>query len=145
MLHTILLHKSGQWVESRMRIVPPKNDPQSMSSYVTYLKRVAYSSLVGVVTGDEDDDAEVAMAPSREGFSKGTALNHKYDPREQAPISISKDQLDELEYELAEWPDLAEEVKRGYNLQHIADMPKSKFQVSINRIREIKNSRNGVK
>ena len=144
-LHTILLHKSGQWVESRMRILPPKNDPQSMSSYVTYLKRTTYSSLVGVVTGDEDDDGEVAMIPSREGFSKGTALNAKYNPRETAPETITREQRQEAEYELAEYPDIAEMVLEGLKIQSIADMPKAKFQVSMNRIREIKNARNGVK
>jgi hypothetical protein len=143
-LHTILLHSSGQWLESRMRIIPPKNDVQAMSSYVTYLKRVAYSSLVGVVTGDEDDDGEIAVATSRETFAKGTALNTKYNAKEQQPIVITREQLEELEYELAEYPDIANQVLDGLRLQSLADMPKAKFLVSITRIRELKNSRNGL-
>jgi hypothetical protein len=141
-LHTILLHSTGQWIESRMRIVPPKNDIQTISSYTTYLKRMAYASLVGVVTGDEDDDGEVAMVESRDTFAKGIALNTKYNPREISPETISKDQLAELEYELAEYPDIASQLLDGLKIQSVADMPKEKYHVSIKRVREIKQIRN---
>lgn len=144
-LYTILLHSSGQYVESRIRIIPPKNDIQSISSYTTYIKRMAYSSLIGVVTGDEDDDGEKAMAESREVFAKGTALNAKYNPKENPAEVISKDQLDELEYELTEYADIAEMVLDGLKIQNLADMPKSKYMASVTRIREIKMGRNKSK
>lgn len=144
-LHTILMHSSGQWLESRMRVLPPKNDVQSMSSYITYLKRVSYSSLIGVVTGDEDDDGESAVATQRETFAKGTALNTKYNPREEVNEVITREQREELEYELQEYPDVAEMVLDGLKIQSLADMPKSKFMVSVKRVRDIKNARNGIK
>jgi hypothetical protein len=143
MLHTILMHVSGQWIESRMRIVPPKNDIQTMSSYNTYLKRISYSSLVGVVTGDEDDDGESAVATQRETFAKGTALNTKYNPREEVSEVITKEQLEELEYELSSYTDIAAMVLEGLHIQSLADMPKSKFGAASRRIREIKNVREG--
>lgn len=139
-LHTILLHNSGEFIESRMRIIPPKNDIQTIKSYTTYLKRMAYESLVGVVTGDEDDDGEVAMAEARQIIAKGPST--KYDPKQQSFDTVSKDQLDELEYELSEYPDLAEEIMDKMRIQSLADLPKSKFQISIQRIREIKKLRN---
>lgn len=144
-LYTVLLHASGQYIESRMRVVPPKNDIQSMSSYVTYLKRLAYASLVGVVTGEDDDDGEVAVAQERETFAKGVALNTKYNPKEVSPEVITREQLEELEYELAEHPDICEQVLEGLKIQSLADMPRTKFLVAIKRIREIKNLRNGIK
>lgn len=144
-LHTILLHSSGQWIESRMRIVPPKTDIQSLSSYTTYLKRMAYSSLVGVVTGDEDDDGEIAMTDSRDMIAKGPALNNKYNPKEQSYETVTREQLEELEYELSECPDLAEEILSKFHLQSLADLPKNKYQASLNRIREIKSLRLGTK
>lgn len=139
-LHTILLHNSGEYVESRMRIVPPKNDIQTIKSYTTYLKRMAYESLIGVVTGDEDDDGEIAMAEARQIIAKGPST--KYDPKQQSPETISRDQLEELEYELQEYPDLAEEIMSRMQLQSLADLPKSKYGASITRIREIKKLRN---
>jgi hypothetical protein len=140
MLYTILMHISGQWIESRMRILPLKNDPQSMSSYISYLKRISYASLVGVVTGEEDDDAEVAMVQAREIMAKGPS--NKYDPKKESSDPITKEQLEELEYELAQYPDIAEEIMDKMRLQSLADLPKSKFMVSITRVREIKQLRN---
>src|SRR6266850_4667884 len=129
-LHTILLHSSGQFIESRMLINPPKPDIQTVSSFTTYLKRMAYASLVGVVTGEEDDDGEIAVSESRETFAKGTALNTKYNPKEQSYETITAEQREELEYELAEYPDIAELVLNGLKLQSIADMPKNKYHAS---------------
>lgn len=139
-LHTILLHSSGEFIESRIRIIPPKNEIQTIKSYTTYLKRMAYETLVGVVTGDEDDDGEVAMVEARQIVAKGPST--KYDPKQQSYETISKDQLDELEYELSEYPDLAEEVMDKMKIQSLADLPKTKFQISLQRIREIKQLRN---
>lgn len=145
MVHTILLHNSGQYIESRMRVVPMKNDIQSISSTVTYIKRMAYASLVGVVVGDEDDDGEIAMVPAREMEIKGPSLSVKYDPRQQSTETISKDQLDELHYELEQYPDIADEITLKLNLQSLADLPKSKYMPTIERIRVIKAARNGTK
>ena len=142
-LHTVVLHSSGQYIESRVRSVPPKNDIQSIGSYNASLKRMAYASLVGVVSDNEDDDGEAAVATMRETFAKGTALNHKYNARENNPDIISKEQLEELEYELADWPDVAEMVLDGLRIQSLADMPKSKYRASIERVRQIKGTREG--
>lgn len=144
LLVTTLRHSSGQWICSRSRIVPPKNDIQTISSYITYLKRISYAALIGVVAGDEDDDAEAAVATTRQTFAKGTALNTKYNPKENLAEVVTKEQLEELEYELAEYPDIAEMVLDGLKILSLADMPKTKFMQSIQRVREIKNLRNGA-
>lgn len=65
-LVTILLHNSGQWIKSKAQHNPLKADIQSLSSYNTYLKRMCYSSLLGIVCSDEDDDGQIASNPSRE-------------------------------------------------------------------------------
>jgi len=142
-LHTRLCHASGQWVESRMRVVPPKNDIQTLGSYLTYLRRYTYAAIVGCVTGDEDDDGEVAMADTRATKVKGTEVSRKYDPKQQSYETITKEQIEELEYELQDYHDLAEEILSGLRIQCLADMPKSKFLVSIKRVREIKQAREG--
>lgn len=145
LLHTTLGHVSGQWIMTKMRIVPPKNDVQALGSYITYLRRYSYAALIGVVAGGEDDDGEVAMIDARNTSAKGVGLNTKYNAKEQAPDTITKEQLEELQYELSEYPDIAELVMDGLHLQSLADMPKTKFLASINRVREIKNMRNGKK
>lgn len=142
-LITLMLHNSGQWMHSKCRIVPPKNDIQSISSCITYMKRICYASLVGVVTSDEDDDGEAAVATTRDTFAKGTALNTKYNPRETSPEVISKDQLAEIEYELVGYPEICEMVLDGLKIQSLADMPKEKYSAAAKRIREIKLIREG--
>ncbi len=141
-LITELMHSTGQWKLSRFRMVPPKNDIQAISSYNTYVKRMCYASLVGVVTGDEDDDGEQAIATTRDTMAKGVALNTKYNPKEINPEVITKEQLEDLEYELSQYEDIAQQVLEGLKLQNLADMPKSKFQIAMKRIREIKLLRN---
>ena len=63
-LMTRLCHASGQWIESSMTVNPPKQDIQSLGSYLTYLRRYTYSAIVGVVASEEDDDGEAATGRS---------------------------------------------------------------------------------
>jgi len=142
-LYTTLWHITGQWICSKIRIIPAKNDVQAIASAVTYQKRMCYAALVGVTVGENDDDGEAAVATSRDTFAKGVALNTKYNPKEEITEVITTEQLAELDYELSEYPDICEMVLDGLKIQNLADMPKSKFLVSTKRIREIKNSRNG--
>jgi len=139
---TELMHKSGQWKLSRFRMVPPKNDIQAIKSYTTIVKRMCYESLIGVVSGEDDDDGEMAVATTRDTLAKGVALNTKYNPKEINPEAITKEQLEEVEYELSEYPDIASQVLDGLKLQSLADMPKAKYSVAMKRIREIKLLRN---
>ena len=142
-LHTLLCHSSGEWISTQMKILPAKSDIQSLGSYITYLRRYSYASLVGITTGEDDDDGEQAVATERNLYAKGTALNTKYNPKENKYESITTEQLEELEYELAEFPDIAEQILEGFKIQSLANMPKQKFLPAVSRIREIKLLRNG--
>lgn len=142
-LHTILAHSSGQSIESRMRILPSKPDVQSLASYITYLRRYSYAAIVGVVVSNEDDDAESTVYADREIIAKGTALNTKYNPLNNSYETLTREQLEEINYELSEYPDIAIQVLEGLKIQSLADMPKDKWGISLRRIREIKAARNG--
>lgn len=140
-LHTYLTHSSGQWMRSRIRISPPKNDMQTFGSYLSYLKRYALAALLGVVSADEDDDGETAMAADRQIYAKGKS--HQFNPGEEPTPRVSRDQLDSLEYELNDMPELAEEIMNKMKINSLADMPKDKFQKTINWIRKYKENVNG--
>lgn len=146
MLHTVIYHSSGQWVETRARILPTKNTIQDYGSTLTYNKRYQAMAILGItVTHDpSDDDAEVAMVQAREVIAKGPSMT-KYNPKDQSHETITKEQIEELEYELASDADLAEHVMDKLQIQSLADMPKSKYMVSLQRIREIKSQRSRVK
>ena len=54
---TRLMHKSGQWMESRFPIAYDK--PQTMGSAYTYARRYSLSAMCSI-SADEDDDANAA-------------------------------------------------------------------------------------
>lgn len=61
MIDTILLHETGQYISSRTPVYCKKpDDPQAFGSGVTYSKRYALQSIMGLPTAD--DDGEQAMA-----------------------------------------------------------------------------------
>lgn len=63
-LTTMLLHESGQFLEHTMPLLSAKNDPQGQGSAITYARRYAMMSVLGLV-GDEDDDGHAANKPAK--------------------------------------------------------------------------------
>lgn len=122
-LQTRLGHTSGQWMASNIEVRPPKNDIQSLGSYLTYLRRYQYASLVGVVTGDEDDDGEAAMVSSR---------------AEIAPSTITKEQLQVLSSELSSCPEILDSLFKGFKIAKLASLPSHHYEKCLERIRSIK-------
>ncbi len=58
-VETMLTHSSGQWMRGTASASPKEDTPQAVGSVVTYLRRYALQSFVGVAP--EDDDAEAAQ------------------------------------------------------------------------------------
>jgi hypothetical protein len=54
-LETILVHTSGQYIGGVYPLRPTKADPQGEGSALTYARRYALASLLGVVADDDDD------------------------------------------------------------------------------------------
>lgn len=62
-LETILMHSSGQWIAERVRMAILKpGDPQVFGSTVTYYRRYALQSMVGVPADDDDGNAAARQA-----------------------------------------------------------------------------------
>jgi len=110
-LFTRLCHSSGQWIEAKMPINPPKSDIQSIGSYITYLRRYNYAAIVGVATSD-DDDAEAAMQEARENNSK---------PLTKEQMSEVLTLLEKLE------PDEEDRLLKWCQVDSVESIPRSKF------------------
>lgn len=55
-MKTMLLHESGEWIESDPLIMKPvKSDPQAFGSCVTYARRYSLNSFLSLNTGEDDD------------------------------------------------------------------------------------------
>ena len=141
-LYTMLLHTSDQWIESRIKITPPKSDIDTFADYVTQMRRRAYESLVGVVTGDEDDDGQELIKEQRKMYDRGTALPTQQKPRESLE-TLTTTEIEQLEDELETYPELIEDIFIKYDVRTIADLPRSEFKLIITRVRQRVAQRNG--
>lgn len=59
---TILMHTSGEWLESKLLLPVAKQDAQATGSAITYARRYALQSIAGIPS--EDDDGNAASAPA---------------------------------------------------------------------------------
>jgi hypothetical protein len=66
-LRTMLMHKSGEWIDSVLIIPAAQQSPQGYGSAMSYARRYALAAMLGVVS--EDDDAEAATTPYRNAAS----------------------------------------------------------------------------
>lgn len=61
-LTTILMHTSGEYLQSTVKMTPKDATPQGQGSAITYMRRYALSGILGIVT-EEDDDGNTASVP----------------------------------------------------------------------------------
>ncbi len=98
-LVTMLLHSSGQWIKSKAQHNPQKSDIQSLSSYNTYLKRMCYSSMVGAVTGEHDDDGDAASNQSLDSHHLSYLLSLPEDLQQKICSYNKVNKIEELSVE----------------------------------------------
>lgn len=60
-----LMHTSGQWIRSTMKLMLAKQDAQSQGSALTYCRRYSYAAILGIVI-DEDDDGNKGSQPPKQ-------------------------------------------------------------------------------
>lgn len=68
-LETILMHSSGEWISSTMRIRSKDDSAQSYGSALTYARRYALSAILGL--SSEDDDGNAASGQSQNKTNAG--------------------------------------------------------------------------
>lgn len=77
---TAIVHAaSGQFVISLGEMPVGKLTPQAVGSAITYARRYFLAPALGLVTGDEDDDAEAAMGREQAAKKLGSLKTRKED------------------------------------------------------------------
>jgi hypothetical protein len=102
-LTTWLMHESGQFITSSMRLYLKKDDSQGQGSAVTYARRYSYCAALGLVV-DEDDDGNAA--------SNGRSTTRSEDKPKRsgvAPAKKANPETGELEHNLQ--PRMLDEIK----------------------------------
>ena len=115
-LHTRLLHTSGQWIASEHPL-PMSGRPQEIGSALTYARRYSLSALIGIAA-DEDDDANAAQKKSDDELISG-----------QQFVDLS-----------ALLDDDQERITKFCNLQRIntlEDMPAHRFDEAVKYIKKV--------
>jgi hypothetical protein len=88
---TTLAHSSGQWMRSRLRLHPKDDSPQGMGSAITYGRRYALASMVGVAQVDDDGNA----ASGRDSETKGvhSPKPQGWDKQDSRKVTEYKDRI----------------------------------------------------
>jgi hypothetical protein len=70
-LTTILIHaETGEFIQSAYFMKPVKDDPQGIGSSITYQRRYALSSILGLNIDDDDDGNAASTAPAKKTEAK---------------------------------------------------------------------------
>ena len=118
-VETMLVHASGQWVAETLELPVSKADAQGVGSAITYARRYALASFVGVAPEDDDGNAatksvgdirEKGLAILRTAAAKGTPA------LEAAWNSMSNDMRIALKNDLHTFKAEAAKVKNGKEL-----------------------------
>ena len=54
---TMLLHSSGQWIKSKLKMPITKPDAQGVGATITYARRFSLSAMVGIAQTDDDGNS----------------------------------------------------------------------------------------
>lgn len=106
-VETILMHKSGQWISNEYVMPLSKNDAQGAASCITYARRYALQSIVGLPTADDDGEASMMRGkPQEQAITLDGLANEDYsleakDAACAAAVEKHQELLDYIRAELA--------------------------------------------
>lgn len=124
-VETLLMHKSGEWIEGRLRMMPVKADPQGIGSCITYARRYGLQAIVGVPADDDDGNAASGNETNANGTKK-----HQGESAKSVPAST----LEQLESKAPGTKGFlskeAEKIKDAYKLSPTAGLAAYKKAIS---------------
>jgi hypothetical protein len=140
-------HSSGQFIESKMLIVPEKATMQSLGGCLTYLARYTYRELCGVAISEDPEDNDAGNWSSESQRSKSDSnysapiskvVVKSPEPTPKISIPITDEQHEMLQEEVEGYPEIAKMILSTLKISSLKEMPKDLFSSSIKKIREIK-------
>jgi hypothetical protein len=123
-LTTWLMHESGQFITSSMRLYLKKDDSQAQGSAVTYARRYSYCAALGLVV-DEDDDGARTRAQSHSSPPKAKQQKGVADP-ETGEVLVNLNPMFLQWIQGADRPVFLAWVKEKYGIDQLTKVPASK-------------------
>lgn len=134
-----------EFISAKSRVVPIKDDPRTTDSLIQFAKTQSAKSILGIAGHNDtsDDNGVRGTNAERQNFIKGTRV---YEPHCETKL-LSKDHIDELAHELDDsgYADIVKDIYKEYRVEALSDLPESKYRDIIDRVREIKALRAGLK
>ena len=62
---SMLMHSSGEWIKSEIRMPIAKKDAHGIGAATTYGRRYLLSAMVGIAQADDDGNGAIQQAPRR--------------------------------------------------------------------------------
>lgn len=88
-IQTVLMHTSGQWISSRVKMPVMEQGAQAVGSAITYAKRYAFCAILGIVADDDEDgnlsQGNTAQKQSRQNAPAKQPAKQQTAPKQQAP------------------------------------------------------------
>lgn len=76
-VRTMLLHSSGEYLETSISATGKDSTPQTIGSVITYLRRYSLAAMVGIAPEDDDGQSAQPGAPASNQTAKSTAQTPK--------------------------------------------------------------------
>lgn len=134
-LVTKLMHSSGQWIASRLRLILGETD-KGNDRTLQINKRMQALALLGIWPIEDvmDDGGDQEMEDKILG---GMFQVHETDNKKSKEV-LTKEQYAQVLHELEGWPAIAKGILQRYDIQTLKDMPKDNFIPDVERIRKLK-------
>lgn len=124
----LLMHKSGEWIQTDLLTLPSGNTPQTAGSAITYGRRYTTSAVLGLVT-EEDDDGAGATHSAEATRTDDLAS----EPQRKAIWAISK-KLGITEDKLHAG------IKRDTGKDHVDQLTKSEASALIEKLKKLEEA-----
>jgi hypothetical protein len=147
-LDSILGHCSGQELSYRNRLIIPEytganSNNQRYGEALAYLKRQVAQAMLGIVACNDEadnDDADTSEYIWNKQATKAIAGDERKAIADDGIMSerITKSELEDLRFELDDYPVTLKAILKRFGIKELADLPKSMYQSTIRDIRERK-------
>lgn len=138
-VETIVGHSSGQYIRRCSPLFPlgvmprskSRDEMQDYGTAITYVKKYAYKSVLGIEADVYDDgmDNNQQYPVNQKNGPTFEPVNYKKEE------TISKDQYQQLVDEFQDDKQLFKDFLVGYNLKKLSDLPKSLYPKAVRDIR----------
>lgn len=140
LLWTRLGHESGQFISTCARVIIGKTFRETFNGIECY-KRLNALNLLGIAPVGRDpllyddngsDEVQKEYIKNVRAGKPVARISH--------PDTISKQEYEDIMWELEGYPDLVKNIQKHYAISSIADLPKSEFYNTKAQIRKIKKA-----